>query len=31
MDKFEQNRIVIVFDDETVMLENNSEVDPRIE
>jgi hypothetical protein len=30
MDKFEQNRIVIVFDDETVMLENNREVDPRI-
>ena len=31
MDEFRQNRIVIVFNDETVMLENNSEVDPRIE
>lgn len=30
MEKMEQNRIVIVFNDETIMLENSEQVDPRV-
>lgn len=30
MEKLKQNRIVIVFQDETKMLENNERIDPRI-
>lgn len=30
MDKFEQNRVVIVFSDETIMLEQNNQIDPTI-
>lgn len=30
MKQFHQNRIVIVFHDETLMIENNEEVDPRV-
>ncbi len=30
MKQFEQNRIIIIFTDETVMLEQSNEIDPRI-
>lgn len=30
MDRFSQNRIVIVFNDETLMIECSTEIDPRI-
>ena len=30
MDEFNQNRIVIVFHDETIMIEKSKEIDPRI-
>ena len=30
MEKMEQNRIVIAFNDETIMLEKNSQVDPGV-
>ena len=30
MQKLEQNRVVIVFSDETIMVENNTEIDPTI-
>ncbi len=30
MNKFEQNRIVIVYTDETIMIEKNNEIDPQI-
>lgn len=30
MEKMEQNRVVIIFADETVMLENSEQVDPRV-
>lgn len=30
MKQFEQNRILIIYTDETVMLENSEEIDPRI-